>query len=56
MSKKHTLRKVVLCVSLIFGAMIGIPMRADRIEETLKAMNAIKVEQVVQQENDSDKP
>jgi hypothetical protein len=56
MSKKHTLRKVVLCVSLIFGAMLGIPMRADRIEETLKAMNAIKIEQVVHQENDSDKP
>jgi hypothetical protein len=56
MSKKHTLRKVVLCVSLIFGAMIGIPMRADRVDETLKAMNAIKVERVVQQENDSDEP
>ena len=56
MSKEQTLRKVVLCVSLIFGAMIGIPMRADRMEETLKAMNAIKVERVVHQENDSDKP
>lgn len=54
MSKKHTLRKVVLCIALIFGAMIGIPMRADRVEEMLKAMNAIKVEHVVQQENDSD--
>ena len=42
MSNEQTLRKVVLCVSLIFGAMIGIPMRADRVEEMLKAMNAIK--------------
>ena len=55
MSNEHSLRKVVLCVSLIFGAMIGIPMRADRVEEILKAMNAIKVERVVHQENDAGK-
>jgi hypothetical protein len=54
--KNHTLRKLVLCLSLIFGALIGMPMRPDRIEETLRAMNKIKIQRVIQQENDRDKP
>ena len=56
MTNDHTFRKLVLCVSLIFGALIGIPMRPDRIEETLRAMNNVKVQHVVHQENDRDKP
>ena len=56
MTNDHTFRKLVLCVSLIFGALIGIPMRPDRIEEMLRAINNVKVQRVVHQENDRDKP
>jgi hypothetical protein len=45
--KNHVLSKLILCVSLIFGAMIGIPMRPDRVEETLRSMNRVKIQQVV---------
>jgi hypothetical protein len=54
--KNHALRKLVLCVSLIFGAMIGLPMRPDRVEETLRAMNRVRIQHVVKQENDQDEP
>ena len=55
-NENHALRKLVLCVSLIFGAMLGMPMRPDRVEETLRNMNGVKVQRVVHQENDRDKP
>jgi hypothetical protein len=54
--KNHALRKLVLCASLIFGALLGMPMRPERVEETLRAMNRIKVQRVIHQENERDKP
>ena len=52
---KNALRKIVLCASLIFGAMLGMPMRPDRVEETLRNMNGVRVQRVIHQENDRDK-
>ena len=43
------IRKIFLCAILVFGALMGIPMRPDVVEETLKSMNRIKVERVVKQ-------
>jgi hypothetical protein len=56
MTKNHMMSKLVLCVSLIFGALIGMPMRPDKVEETLRTMNKVTPQRVVQQEDDREKP
>ena len=50
----HKLRVLLLCLSLGLGSMIGVPMRADEIEELMRGMNRPKVAYVLRDESDSD--
>ena len=43
MSFKHRLRTLLLCLPPLFGALGGMPMRPEEIEELMDAMNQKKV-------------
>jgi galactitol-specific phosphotransferase system IIB component len=51
---KHTLRKLLLLCALGLGSLVGVPMRAEEIEELMQQMNVPKVARTVQDE--SEKP
>jgi hypothetical protein len=42
-SIKHRLRTWLLCVPLLFGALGGMPMRPEEIDELMHAMNQQKI-------------
>ena len=43
MSFKHRLRTLLLCLPLLLGALGGMPMRPEEIEELMHTMNQQKV-------------
>ena len=43
MSNKHRLRTLLLCLPLLFGALGGMPMRPEEIEELMHSMNQQKI-------------
>ena len=45
MSVKHRLRTLFCCAVLEIGALFGIPMRPEQIQELMHAMNKPKVAQ-----------
>ena len=48
MSLKRRLRMLLLCLPLLLGAGIGMPMRPEEIEELMHSMNQQKISYVVQ--------
>ena len=57
MSLRKRLRVAFVCTFLQFGALIGIPMRPQEIQELMQQMNAPKLAQVLpSEERDGDDP
>lgn len=54
MAQRRWLTKVLVFVMLEAGALIGVPMRPDQIEDLTRLMNGTRLEQVVRRENDGD--
>ncbi len=53
MSFKRRLRSLLLCLPLLFGAIGGMPMRPEEIEELMHTMNRQKVVATVEDEGDN---
>ncbi len=43
MSIKHGLRALLLCLPLILGGFVGMPMRPEEIEDLMHSMNQQKI-------------
>ena len=43
MSIKHWLRTLVICFSLMFGMLGGVPMKPEEIEELMHSLNQPKI-------------
>ena len=57
MSFKHRLRTLLCCVVLEMGALIGVPMRPDKIQELMHLLNNPKIAQTDPEKNtDGDQP
>ena len=54
MSLKKTLGKVLLFAFLQVGALSGVPMSPQQIEELMEVMNRVQVVQVVKKERDNE--
>jgi hypothetical protein len=48
--------KVVVCLALSLGGFMGIPMRADEIQELMRTMNESVIETTLPDESDKDDP
>lgn len=48
----HRLRKLLLCLTLLAGALGGTPMRPEEIEDLMHTMNEQKVVMTVEDEGD----
>ena len=53
MSFKRRLRTLLFCLPLLFGALGGMPMRPEEIEELMDAMNQQKVVVTVQDDGNN---
>ncbi len=49
----HRFRVLLLCLTLAMGSMIGVPMRAEEVEELMRRVNQPKVAHVLRDESDS---
>ncbi len=47
---------MVVCVALSLGALMGMPMRPDEIEELMRTMNESVIETTIPDESDKDDP
>ena len=56
MSFKRRLRTLLFCLPLLFGALGGMPMRPEEIEELMDAMNQQKVVVTVDAGNNYELP
>jgi hypothetical protein len=50
---RNRLPTVLVCCVLEFGALIGLPMRPDEIEELMQTMNQPKIVRTIPDESDS---
>ena len=48
--------KLVVCVALGFGALMGMSMRPDEIEELMRTMSQPVIETTIPDESDKDDP
>jgi len=48
--------KLVVCLALGLGALMGMPMRPDEIEELMRTMNESVIETTIPDESDKDDP
>lgn len=53
MSFKRLLRTLLLCLPLLFGALGGMPMRPEEIEELMNAMNQQKAVATVEDDGNN---
>jgi hypothetical protein len=53
MSFKHRLRTLLLCLPLLVGALGGLPMRPEQIEELMHTMNRQKTGVIVEEDGDN---
>ena len=53
MSFNHRLRSLLLCVPLLFGALGGMPMRPEEIEDLMHTMNQQKIVVTVDDEGNN---
>ena len=51
MSLTGKLRKLILCLVLGGGSIMGVPMRPNEIEELMRAMNQPRVEITIREED-----
>jgi hypothetical protein len=52
-SIKHRLQRLLLCFALLLGAISGIAMRPEEIEELMHTMNQPKVVVTIPDENEN---
>ena len=52
MSMRHRLRTILLCLVLEMGALTGVPMRPEEIEELMHTMNQPKVAHTIPDEHE----
>jgi hypothetical protein len=53
-SIKHKLRTMILCLPLVLGALSGIAMRPEEIEELMHSMNQQKISYTIPGESGKD--
>jgi hypothetical protein len=53
MSIKRKLLEILLCLVLGAGSLMGLPMRAEEIEELMHSMNEPKVAHTLREESDT---
>ena len=53
---KRKFRNITLCLALGLGSLMGVPMRAEEIEELLHQMNQPKIAHTLPDENDNGDP
>ena len=56
MLTKGKFRSITLCLALGLGSLIGVPMRAEELEELLHQMNQPKIANTLPDENDNGDP
>ena len=57
MSVRHRLRTLLCCVALEIGALAGVPMRPEQIQDLMHTLNNPKIAQTdPERETDGDKP
>ncbi len=56
MSFKEKSRKILLCLVLGAGSMMGVPMDPKQVEELLHAMNQTRVEVTITDKEDEGEP
>lgn len=54
MTFKSRLRSLVLCGTLGLGSLMGVPMRAEEIEELMSLANQPKIAHVLAEEKEDD--
>lgn len=54
MARRGRLAKILVFLMLEAGALVGVPMRPDQIEDLTRLMNGTKLEQVVRRADDGD--
>lgn len=54
MSLKNVLGKVLLFGVLEVGALMGVPMTSEKIEEIMEVMNRVQVVRVIHKEGDEE--
>ena len=50
---KHKLRTLLLCLPLLVGSLIGVPMRPEDIEELMQSMNQQKIAYTIPDESEN---
>lgn len=50
---KHRLRTLLICLPLLVGSVIGVPMRPEQIEELLQSVNKQKVAHSIPDESEN---
>jgi len=53
---KGKFRNITLCLALGLGSLIGVPVRAEELEDLLSQMNQPKVARALPDENDNGDP
>jgi hypothetical protein len=53
MSLKNSLRKIVLCITLQAGLIMGVPMRPEEIEELMRCMSQPEIVRTIPEESDA---
>jgi hypothetical protein len=53
MSIKRKLLDILLCLVLGAGSLMGLPMRAEEVEELMRSMNQPKVAHTLREESDT---
>jgi hypothetical protein len=56
MAKKRRLATILTYLTLEMGALLGVPVRLDQIEEMTRLMNQVQVVLVVKDEENGDPP
>ena len=56
MSIKHRLHTLLLCLPLLMGAIGGIPMRPEQIEDLMRTMNQQKIVMTIEDDRDRNWP
>jgi hypothetical protein len=56
MAKKRRLATILTYLTLEIGAMMGVPIRPEQIEELTRALNGTQVVHVVREEESGDPP
>jgi len=54
MAQRHWLAKILMFLVLETGALVGVPMRPDQIEELTRILNQTAVVNVQRREDDGD--